>query len=58
LVSHPDREWSETLTRTAASLLALARGQREFALFFFEITLKRARELEIGYWPPYDDFAA
>jgi len=40
LAEHPDTHWSDLVMQGAASCLALARDQREFARIYLELSLK------------------
>lgn len=54
LAAHPDTHWDELVMQGAASCLALARGQREFARVYLEMSLKQGLEWireDTGYEP-------
>jgi hypothetical protein len=54
LAGHPDISWSDLLMQSAAACIALARGQREFARVYLELSLRQGLQWireETGYEP-------
>jgi hypothetical protein len=54
LAEHSDTQWDDLVTQGASSCIALARGQREFARVYLELSLRQGLEWlkeETGYEP-------